>query len=161
MKIALEFLFYLGIIVIIYLLIKIIFGLGKKTVSIKKINKLFKKIDVKYEHFLEKKVKNVFLDKQNYKYEIDKLADLCLTVLKPEIDGIYALIRLKAKPDGGINFSSKYFTGVIALTEALMLRDTKKYKLTQKDFQDFMNAFKSNIVSDITERVYINEELDE
>ncbi len=160
MKIALEFLFYISIIVVIYLIIRIIFGLGQKTVSIKKINKLFKKIDKKYEHFLEKKVKNVFLDKQNYKTEITKLADLCITVLKPEIDGIYALVRLKAKPDSGINFSSKYFAGVIALSEALMLRDTKKYKLTAKDYQDFIQAFKTNIVSDITERVYINE-LDE
>ncbi len=160
MKIALEFLFYISIIVVIYLIIRIIFGLGQKTVSIKKINKLFKKIDKKYEHFLEKKVKNVFLDKQNHKTEITKLADLCITVLKPEIDGIYALVRLKAKPDSGINFSSKYFAGVIALSEALMLRDTKKYKLTAKDYQDFIQAFKTNIVSDITERVYINE-LDE
>ncbi len=157
MKIAFEFLFYFSIIVVVYLIIRIIFGLGQKTVSVKKINKLFKKIDEKYEHFLEKKVKNVFLDKENYKTEINKLADLCLTVLKPEIDGVYALVRLKARPDSGINFSSKYFAGVIALTEALMLRDTKKYKLTQKDFNDFIQSFKTNIVSDITERVYINE----
>jgi hypothetical protein len=160
MKIALEFIFYFGAIIIVYYLIYVIFGMGNKTVSIKKINKLFKKIDKKYEHFLDKKVKNVFLDKENYKSEINQLADLCLTVLKPEIDGIYALVRLKVKPDGGINFSSKYFTGVIALTEALMLRDTKKYKLTEKDFRNFMQAFKTNLVSDITERVYINE-LDE
>jgi len=157
MKIVLEFLFYIGIVVFIYILIRIIFRTENKTVSVKKINKLFKKIDEKYEHFLEKKVKNVFLDKQNYKSEIERLADLCLTVLKPEIDGIYALVKLKAKPEGGINFSSKYFTGVIALTEALMLRDTKKYKLTDKDFQEFKDAFRTNLISDITERVYIDE----
>jgi hypothetical protein len=157
MKIALELLFYLSIILTAYLIIRLIFISGNKTVSIKKINKLFKKIDKKYEHFLEKKVKNVFLDKQNHKTEINKLADLCLTVLKPEIDGIYALVRLKAKAEGGIDFSSKYFGGVIALTEAFMLRDTKKYKLGANDYQDFIQAFKTNIVSDITERVYINE----
>ena len=157
MKIAVEFLFYFGVVVLIYLLVRIIFGLNNKTVSVKKINKLFKKIDEKYDHFLEKKVKNVFLDKNNYQEEIDKLADLCLTVLKPEINGIYALVRLKAKPDSGIDFKSKYFNGVIALAEALMLRDTKKYKLTRKDYQDFIQTFKTNIVSDITQRVYINE----
>lgn len=157
MRVAFEFLFYIVLIVVVYLIIRMIFGIENKTVSIKKINKLFKKIDKKYEHFLDKKVKNVFLDKNNYKAEIEKLADLSLTVLKPEIDGIYALVRLKAKADSGIDFSSKYFDGVIALTEAYMLRDTKKYKLTSKDFQDFIAAFKTNIVSDITERVYINE----
>lgn len=158
MKIALEFIFYTGIFLLVaYLIIRLFWGLGQPKVSIKKINKLFKKVDEKYKLFLDKKAKNVFLDKQNYKREIEKLADLCITVLKPEIDGIYALVRLKAKPDGGINFSSKYFQGVIALCEALMLRDTKKHKLTAKDYQDFIQAFKTNIISDITERIYINE----
>ncbi len=119
---------------------------------------LFKKIDKKYELFLKKKVHNLFLTRANHKMEIEKLADLCMTVIKPQIDGVYALVRLKAKPDGGINFSSKYFEGVIAITEALLIRDTKAHKLNEKDKKEFYNAFKVNMVSDITERIYINEE---
>ncbi|OQX99160.1 MAG: hypothetical protein B6I20_10275 [Bacteroidetes bacterium 4572_117] len=158
MKFAAEFLFYFVIIVVIYLLIRNILGIGRKTVSVKKINILFKKIDKKYELFLKKQVHNIFLTKENHKIEIEKLADLCMTVIKPQIDGIYALVRLKGKPDGGINFSSKYFEGVIAITEALLIRDSKVYKLTEKDKKDFYNAFKINMISDITERIYINEE---
>ena len=158
MKLVIEFLFYLVIIVVIYLLIRNILGIGRKTVSVKKINMLFKKIDKKYELFLKKQVHNVFLTKESYKVEIEKLADLCMTVIKPQIDGIYALVRLKAKPDGGINFSSKYFEGVIAITEALLIRDTKAYKLTENDKREFYQAFKVNMISDITERIYINEE---
>jgi hypothetical protein len=157
MKLVLEFLFYLFIIVVIYLLIKNILGIGRKTISVKKINLLFKKIDKKYESYLKKKVHNLFLTKANHKAEIEKLADLGMTVLKPEIDGIYALVRLKAKPDGGLDFSSKHFEGVIALTEALLIRDTKAYKLTEKDKKEFYQAFKTNMISDITERIYINE----
>ena len=93
----------------------------------------------------------------NHKTEIEKLADLCMTVIKPQIDGVYALVRLKAKPDGGINFSLKYFEGAIAITEALLIRDTKAHKLTEKDKKEFYKAFKINMVSDITERIYINE----
>ena len=158
MKLVVEFLFYLLIIAVIYLIIRNVFGIGRKTVSVQKINNLFKKIDKKYELFLKKQVHNVFLTKENYKTEIEKLADLCMTVIKPQIDGIYALVRLKAKPDGGINFSSKYFEGVIAITEALLIRDTKAHKLTEKDKKEFYNAFKVNMISDITERIYINEE---
>ena len=110
-------------------------------VSVKKINLLFKIIDKKYELFLKKQVHNVFLTKENYKTEIEKIADLCMTVIKPQIDGIYALVRLKAKPDGGINFSSKYFEGAIVIIEALLIRDTKAYKRTEKDKKKFYNAF--------------------
>ena len=158
MKLIIEYLFFLIVIVVIYLLIRNILGFGRKTVSVKKINLLFKKIDKKYELFLKKQVHNVFLTKDNYKVEIEKIADLCMTVIKPQIDGIYALVRLKAKPDGGINFSSKYFEGVIAITEALLIRDTRAYKLTEKDKKEFYNAFKVNMISDITDRIYINEE---
>ncbi|RLD68470.1 MAG: hypothetical protein DRI95_02900 [Bacteroidetes bacterium] len=158
MKLAAEFLFYLIIIIVVYLIIRNILGIGRKTVSVQKINSLFKKIDKKYELFLKKQVHNVFLTKENYKIEIDKIADLCMTVIQPQIDGIYALVRLKAKADGGINFSSKYFEGVIAITEALLIRDTKVHKLTEKDNKEFYNAFKVNMISDITERIYINEE---
>jgi len=161
MKLVAEFLFYFIIIVVIYLLVRNILGIGRKTVSVKKINLLFKKIDKKYEQYLKKQVHNIFLTKENYKVEVEKLADLCMTVIKPQIDGIYALVRLKAKPDGGINFSSKYFEGVIALTEALLIRDVKAHKLTEKEKKEFYQAFKVNMVSDITERIYINEvELD-
>jgi len=158
MKLIAEYSFFLILIIIVYYLIRNILKGGRKTVSVKRINLLFKKIDKKYESFLKKKVHNVFLTKENYKIEIEKLADLSMTVIKPQIDGVFALIRLKAKPDGGINFSSKYFEGVIAHTEALLIRDTKAYKLTQNDKKEFYNAFKVNIVSDITERIYINEE---
>ena len=158
MKIIIEYLFFLILIVVVYYLIRNILTGGRKTVSVKKINLLFKKIDKKYEQYLKKQVHNVFLTKENYKVEVEKLADLCMTVIKPQIDGIYALVRLKAKPDGGINFSSKYFEGVIALTEALLIRDTKAYKLTENDKKEFYNAFKVNMISDITERIYINEE---
>ena len=158
MKLIAEFLFYLIVIIVIYFLIRNVFGIGRNTFSIKRINELFKKIDKKYEAFLKKKVHNVFLTKDNYKREIEKIADLCMTVLKPQIDGIYALVRLKAKPDGGINFSSKHFEGVIAITEALLIRDTRTHKLTEKDKKEFYLAFKENMVSDITERIYINEE---
>ena len=158
MKLIAEYSFFLILIIIVYYLIRNILKGGRKTVSVKRINLLFKKIDKKYESFLKKKVHNVFLTKENYKIEIEKLADLSMTVIKPQIDGVFALIRLKAKPDGGINFSSKYFEGVIAHTEALLIRDTKAYKLTQNDKKEFYNAFKTNIVSDITERIYINEE---
>ncbi len=158
MKLVAEFLFYLIIIGVIYLLVRNVLGIGRKTISVKKINLLFKKVDKKYESYLKKKVHNVFLTKENYKVEVEKLADLCITIIKPQIDGIYALIRLKAKPDGGINFSSKYFEGVIALTEALLIRDTKTFKLTEKDKKEFYEAFKVNMISDITERIYINEE---
>jgi len=158
MKLAVEYLFFLLIIVAIYLLVRNILGIGRKTVSVQKINNLFKKIDKKYELFLKKQANNVFLSKENHKVEIEKIADLCMTVIKPQIDGVYALVRLKAKPDGGINFSSKYFEGVIAITEALLIRDTKVHKLTEKDKKEFYNAFKVNMISDITDRIYINEE---
>ncbi|MEN8118950.1 MAG: hypothetical protein ABFS35_01300 [Bacteroidota bacterium] len=158
MKLAAEFLFYFVIIVVIYLLVRNILGVGRKTVSVTKINNLFKKIDKKYELFLKNQVHNVFLTKENHKVEIEKLADLCMTVIKPQVDGIYALVRLKAKAGSGINFSSKYFEGVIAITEALLIRDTKAHKLTEKDKKEFYSAFKVNMVSDITERIYINEE---
>ena len=161
MKLIAEYLFFLILIVIAFYLVKNIIKGNRKTVSVKKINLLFKRIDKKYESFLKKKVHNIFLTKENYKIEIEKLADLSITVLKPQIDGIYALVRLKAKPDGGLNFSSKYFEGVIAITEALLIRDTKAYKLTEKDKNEFYNAFKINIISDIAERIYIDEtELD-
>ena len=158
MKLVAEFLFYLAIIIVIYLLIRNIIGIGSKTVSVKKINSLFKKIDKKYGLFLKKQVHNVFLTKENHKIEIEKLADLCMTVIKPQIDGVYALIRLKAKPDGGINYSSKYFESAVAITEALLIRDIKTHKLTEKEKKDFYGIFRINIVSDITERIYINEE---
>ena len=157
MRLVVEYSFFLILIVIVFYLLKNIIKGNSKTISVKKINLLFKKIDKKYESFLQKKVHNVFLTKENYKVEIEKLANLCMTVIKPQVDGIYALVRLKAKADGGINFSSKYFEGVIAVTEALLIRDTKNYKLTEKDKKEFYNAFKINMISDITERIYINE----
>ena len=158
MKLVTEFLFYLIIIIAILLFVKNILGYGRKTISVKKIKVLFKRIDEKYEAFLKKKVHNVFLTKSNYKSEIEKIADLCMTLIKPQIDGVYALVRLNAKHDGGISFSSKHFEGVIAITEALLIRDTKAYKLTEKDRKDFYQAFKDNMISDITERIFINEE---
>ncbi len=154
MTIFIEFLVFILIILLVYIIFSNIFGKQKKIVKGDKIKILFKKLDEKYNSFLKKNVDNVFLTSDNYKNEINKLIDLSFTILKPEIKSIYTIVKLSSINKIKIDYNSEFFESNLAISEALYNRNFKINRLTEKDESNFYNSFKESIKADLMQKLY-------
>ena len=154
MVIFVEFLVFILLIVLIYIILSTVFGKNKNFIKSTKVKLLFKKIDKKYNDFLKKNVDNVFLTSDNYKNEIDKLIKLSFTILKPEIKSIFTVIKLSGQKKVKIDYNSDFFESSLLIAEALYNRDLKTNKLTAEDENNFYNSFKESITSDLIQRLY-------
>ena len=154
MFIFLEFLVFVLLIVLIYIIVSTVFGKNKNFVKAGKVKLLFKKIDKKYAYFLKKNIDGVFLTSDNYKNEIDRLLNLSYMILKPEVKSIYTIIKLSGQKVVKIDYESDYFENSLAISEALYNRNSKNSKLTKTDEDDFYNSFKEVIKSDLLQKLY-------
>lgn len=129
-------------------------NIEEKKIAIK-TEEFLKELDEKYEEFIDKSLNLAFLQKSNEEIDLEKISQNAFTVLKPEIDGLIAWINSCNYSNIRLNYTSRFFKGVAALTASFFKKNggNPYTRLSDKEEKKLQQAFKDAIASDLTRRI--------
>ncbi len=116
---------------------------------------ILSKIDLKYNEFIEKKIRSKILQEEDFNFNNDALTENVFTLLKPDIDALISHINSTNYSSARTEYKSKYFPNLPALTNEMFERSTEKADdtLSRKDEKEFYAAFHDGIKSDLILRI--------
>lgn len=138
----------IGIIVILAII-----GFSLERQGVQKTRQLFSAVDKKYNNYIEKYLTANILKTDGVEFDIEKTADDMLRILEPEINGLLSHIKASDLDNVTLSFKSDYFNSLVSLTQDYFNKYPKKEKpVSTKDKTNYVNAFRSAIVSDLHQR---------
>lgn len=143
----------LGVIVIIIILASI----GSKDARKKALNAgaRIKALEMKYESYVEKHIRNHILEAHNLQIDANQLAKDSLTVIRPDLDGLIALINSTTYSSVHIDYIAQYFPNLVSLTEDYFRQSRKNQskRLTEIEQETFRKTALDAIHADIQKRL--------
>jgi len=120
-----------------------------------KARTLLQELDLKYGDFVEKRINLTILDKNTLDINKEEVLHECMDLIKPEIEGLIAIINSTKTSTVNINYLSTYFKSPVSFVESFFEKSTKNEgkQLLNTDEDQLFESFRDTINSDLTKRL--------
>lgn len=114
-----------------------------------------KALEVKYNDYAEKYIRNHLLEVHNLEVDVELLAKDCLQIIKPDLDGLIALINSNTYSIVQIDYTADYFPNLAGLTEDYFRQSqkNKSRRLSPEEEENFRNIALDAIQADLKKRL--------
>lgn len=115
----------------------------------------FKQMEIKYEDYVKKNIQNHVLEKYDFQVDPVQLSKECLYIIKPDLDGLIALINSTSQSTIQLDFQANYFPNLVGLTEDYFRQSEKNQskRLSPEEEENFRNTALDAILADIQKRL--------
>ncbi|MCP4442311.1 MAG: hypothetical protein GY810_25670 [Aureispira sp.] len=112
-------------------------------------------LETKYESYVEKYMTKHVLKDQNLEIDMDLLVIDVMEYLKPDVDGILALINSTIYSSVTLDCESEYFPNIVALSEDYFRQSqkNKSKRLSEEEVANFNNTLQDAVVADLKGRM--------
>jgi len=114
-----------------------------------------KLMETKYEDYIEKHIRNHVLEENDLQVDAEELSKDVLRVIRPDLDGLIALINSTIYSSVHMNYTANYFPNLVALTEEYFRQSqkNKSKRLTDIEEENFRNSALDAVQADIQKRL--------
>jgi len=140
--------------VLLLLFIFIIIGTTASRSAGKKAGQILQRLEMKYEEFMDRSLARFIIDDIEKRLDEGKLREDILTLIKPEVEALVALINATEMMDIGIKYQSTYFNNVSVQLENLfdVHYKSKDEPLADEHRQKLIESIVDSINADLIKR---------
>ncbi len=148
---------FLGIIflVITIFTVLVVFGGNESRKDGQKTKQMIMVMETKYADFSDKRISIIFINDNKTDFDVEKLTNEIMVVLKPDIDGLISFINAGTYSGVKVEHTSKYFANLPSLaSEMFKIKAERPDKvLNQQDEKEIFNSVKDAVKSDLTNKL--------
>ncbi|MBN2441047.1 MAG: hypothetical protein JXJ04_06865 [Spirochaetales bacterium] len=120
----------------------------------KRVGKIIKTMDAKYNSFIETKMSNKIIQSNSVAMNKEELLASAILVLKPDIESLISIINSTNYGEVEVKYTSQFFNNIVTLCQALFAQSRKNESktLSAEEEEKLYSNIKDSILADLTTR---------